>query len=433
MYNHVEAFQLGWHSTSVRRSSRWGAAVSSVMLCSCAGTGGLATSTAPMPAGEDGVVRVSAPAAIESRPAQSIVLASAESSVRNADATFTPAERRYPASMIDHQAAACPPGCPPYAAGAGSGMAGDLLGTATPRPDEFLCDGGDANLPVHYDRTFRYGLEPEDTVGEWSDPAGGHHVTPSNKVCVYAPRFGEVRTINAPVGETKVDRLISANEVRHGAGLDARTYLDTEVQKTKLDATRVRSRASGLETDNAVSGFEQATGIALNLKDTPPFVDSAFLHRGELTRGQEAFLAKQIQAAVVWTRTEYPIIAATDVSAQEVHAEFRPSEIVGLEDMNKPGHLRIVKLADKAAAAQGEVITFTIRYDNLGDKPVHHVRIIDNLTPRLELVEGSGTSDRAGRLDVEPNGEGSFVLTFIVDDPLPGKTGGTVTFKARVK
>ena len=98
-----------------------------------------------------------------------------------------------------------------------------------------------------------------------------------------------------------------------------------------------------------------------------------------------------------------------------------------------PGLLRIVKLADKGAAAPGEVVTFTIRYDNLGDKPVHNVKIVDNLTPRLELVEGSGTSDRAGRLDVEPNGEGSYVLTFVVNEPLPGKTGGVVTFKAKVK
>lgn len=419
--------------TAVCKTGGWAAVVSPMVLCSCAGTGQFAATAPPLALEQEGVVRITAPANPLQPSSLNIVLAGAESSIRTAEATFTPAERRYPDSLIQPQSAICPTDCPPYAAVGGAGINGAYLGSATPRPDEFLCDGGDANLPVTYDRTFRYGLEPEDTVGEWSDPAGGHHVTPSNKVCVYAPRFGEVRTINMPVGETKVDRLISANEVRHGAGLDTRTYLDTEVQKTRIDAARVRSRASGLETDNAVSGFEQATGIALNLKDTPPFVDSAFLHRGELTRGQEAFLAKQMQAAVVWTRTEYPVIAATDISAQEIRTEFRPSEIVGLEDMNKPGHLRVVKLADKAAAKQGEVITFTIRYDNLGDKPVHNVRIIDNLTPRLELVEGSGTSDRPGRLDLEPNGEGSLVLTFVIDEPLPGKTGGVVTFKTTVK
>ena len=52
---------------------------------------------------------------------------------------------------------------------------------------------------------------------------------------------------------------------------------------------------------------------------------------------------------------------------------------------------------------------------------------------RLELVEDSATTDRPGHLDVEPNGEGSYVLTFVIDEPLPGKTGGVVTFKARVR
>jgi uncharacterized repeat protein (TIGR01451 family) len=318
----------------------------------------------------------------------------------------------------------------PY--GVGISAFGGVAGIA-PRSDEYLCDGGDRTPPVHYDRTFRHGLDSEDTVGEWSDPAGGHHVTPSNKVCVYAPRFGEVRSFTLPVGGTGVAQLVSANDVTHGAGLDARTYLDSEVQKTQIDATRVRTRASGLEIERSVAGFDQSASAALNLQDLSPLLNLTFLQRGELNRGEEAFLAKGIQSAVVWTRTEFPVIAATDVSAQEVRAEFRPSEIVGLEDMGRPGQLLVIKIADKESAAVGEVITFTIRYDNLGDKPVHHVRVIDNLTPRLELIEGSATSDRKGRLDLEPNGEGSFVLTLVVDGELAGKTGGTVTFKARVK
>lgn len=423
------------------RPGRWAAAASSALLCSCTVTGNpFAVQPPAKPA--DGVVRVSAaaeapaatPSAIEQ--VQYIQPVGAEENVRNADATFSPAEPRMPLAPTGYQTPACGPGCPPYGAGAAGGMvsaAGGLVGIATPRPDEFLCDGGDRTPPVHYDRTFRHGLDTEDTVGEWSDPAGGHHVSPSNKVCVYAPRFGEVRSFSTPVEGAKVDVLISANEVQRGVGLDANTYLDTKVQKTKIDAARVRSRASGLETENALSGFENATVAALNLEDATPLVNTTFLSRGIMTRGEEPFLAKGVQAAVVWTRTQFPIISATDTSSQEVSAEFRASEIVGLEDRNKPGVLRVVKLADKGAAAPGEVVTFTIRYDNLGDKPVHHVRIVDNLTPRLELVEGSATSDRAGRLDVEPNGEGSSVLNFVVDDPLPGKTGGVVTFKATVK
>jgi uncharacterized repeat protein (TIGR01451 family) len=424
------------------RPGRWAAAASSALLCSCTATGGNPFTLQP-PAGlPEGVVRISAaaepPAATPSviEQVHYVQPVGAEEQVQHADASFSPAEPRMPLTPAYYQAPPCGPGCPPYGAGAASGVvqaASGLVGVAAPRPDEFLCDGGDRTPPVHYDRTFRHGLDTEDTVGEWSDPAGGHHVSPSNKVCVYAPRFGEVRSFSTPVEGAKVDRLISANEVQRGVGLDSETYLDTKIQKTKLNAARVRSRASGFETENALSGFDNTTAAALNLEDATPLVNTTFLSRGIMTRGEEPFLAKGVQAAVTWTRTQFPIISATDISSQEVRAEFRASEIIGLEDRNKPGVLRVVKLADKGSAAPGEVVAFTIRYDNLGDKPVHHVRIVDNLTPRLELVEGSATSDRAGRLDIEPNGEGSFVLNFVVNDPLPGKTGGVVTFKATVK
>jgi len=416
------------------RRSVWGtAAFASGLLCSCAGLHQDPVTAQNEIADAPGVVR----AASVNRPqsfASNILQASAEvpvaSQLQPGQVSFSPGEARVPLGTDGCPTAPCPPGASPY--GVGISAFGGVAGIA-PRSDEYLCDGGDRTPPVHYDRTFRHGLDSEDTVGEWSDPAGGHHVTPSNKVCVYAPRFGEVRSFTLPVGGTSVEQLVSANDVTHGAGLDARTYLDAKVQKTKLDATRVRTRASGLETERSISGFEQAEMASLNLQDVPPIVNLTFLHRGELNRGEEAFLAKGIQSAVVWTRTEFPVIAATDVSAQEIRAEFRPSEIVGLEDMGRPGQLRVIKIADKGSASVGEVITFTIRYDNLGDKPVHNVRVIDNLTPRLELIEGSATSDRKGRLDIEPNGEGSFVLTFVVEDELPGKTGGTVTFQARVK
>ena len=70
---------------------------------------------------------------------------------------------------------------------------------------------------------------------------------------------------------------------------------------------------------------------------------------------------------------------------------------------------------------------------NIGDLAVHDVVIVDNLTPRLEYVEDSATCNRDGRLVEEDNGEGSLILRWELDDPLAGRTGGVVTFKARVR
>jgi uncharacterized repeat protein (TIGR01451 family) len=108
------------------------------------------------------------------------------------------------------------------------------------------------------------------------------------------------------------------------------------------------------------------------------------------------------------------------------------AELVGREISHKSG-LRIVKLADRDVALPGEIVTFTIRFDNLGDRPVTKVVIVDNLTPRLEYVDDSATLDRDGRLITEDNGEGSLILRWELDEPLPGRTGGVATFQARVR
>ncbi len=69
-------------------------------------------------------------------------------------------------------------------------------------------------------------------------------------------------------------------------------------------------------------------------------------------------------------------------------------------------------------------MTFTIRYDNVGDRSLTDVTITDNLTPRLEYVEDL-RHQRPGRtLDTVDNGEGSKILKWAFDKPLEGRTGG---------
>ena len=142
-----------------------------------------------------------------------------------------------------------------------------------------------------------------------------------------------------------------------------------------------------------------------------------------------------IQAGLVWSREEYPVIAAKTDSVMEGVYEAHVATIVGVDDKksNEPGELRIVKLADKNTALPGDVIEFTLRYDNLGPNAVHHVRIVDNLTPRLLYIDDSATSDHDGRLVVQDNGEGSLVLVWELTEPLQPKAGGVVTFKAKVR
>ncbi|HUG90903.1 MAG TPA: hypothetical protein VML55_08725 [Planctomycetaceae bacterium] len=299
--------------------------------------------------------------------------------------------------------------------------------------DEFLCDGGDRALPVHYDRYNRLGLDTEDAIAEYVDDQGRWYVRPTNVVCIYAPRFGQVRSLSGTSEGVQVEKLAAALDRRTGIALGQRTVTVMSTQPEALGSIHVRSRASGLETENVPEGVHLP--LAANAFDLPQtaFENITFFLTGRLVETEEPFLAMTVQAALAWTRDEFPAVMASTAAGEELLVSFTGAEIVGIDDRKAPGDLRIVKAADRATAVPGDVVTFTLRYDNLGDRELYEVRIVDNLTPRLAYVADSATSDRPGDIHVEDNGEGSSVLTFELDDPLPGRTGGTITFQTRVR
>lgn len=327
--------------------------------------------------------------------------------------------------------AMCPPLSPPVV----PGWIGGAAIAPIPKlfPDEYLCDGGDRAYPVRYDSNLRLGLDTEDTVAEYTDHLGEAHVRPSTKVCVYAPRFGAMRSISSPIEETAVDRFASADKYERGAGMRNRDVTGIHNQNLALGHYQVRERASDIDVHTRPSGVDHTQYIASHTKLINTFQDLQFIQTGQLVQTDEVRLAKGVQAATLWTRTQFPVIAAQTEQAQEVISEFRAAQLVDVEDRRRPGVLRIVKLADKAVAQPGDTITFTIRYDNLGERELKEIRILDNLTPRLQFIDGSETSDRAGQVFVQDNEEGSVILEFHLDDPLPAGQGGVVTFQAKVR
>ena len=56
----------------------------------------------------------------------------------------------------------------------------------------------------------RSGLDSEDTVGSFRDASGKAHTVASNRVAVYAPRFGSVRTTTG-LADRKSTRLNSSH------------------------------------------------------------------------------------------------------------------------------------------------------------------------------------------------------------------------------
>jgi uncharacterized repeat protein (TIGR01451 family) len=98
---------------------------------------------------------------------------------------------------------------------------------------------------------------------------------------------------------------------------------------------------------------------------------------------------------------------------------------------DKPLHL--LKWADRQSAQIGDVVTFTLKYTNLGGRAITDVAVSDSLSPRLEYVPGSAQADRDAVFTVQPNEAGSVVLRWEIGGRLAGGQSGVVRFQAKVR
>ncbi|HSG71552.1 MAG TPA: hypothetical protein VLA12_14110 [Planctomycetaceae bacterium] len=302
-------------------------------------------------------------------------------------------------------------------------------------PDEYLFDGGDRGLPYHYENNAPAGFESEDTLAEFEDHTGEHRVKPTTRVAIYSPRFAAVSTLTEPHENAHALAPAAADKTVVTQRLESQRTTTFHNEYNAPGGVLVRSRASGLEVEAETHGFEQSTNLALNDGLFKVIQNLQFFQSGRLNKADAAVVGEYIKNASLWTRNESPTISASDSAGMQVKATFKAMEIVGIEDSRKRrGDLQIVKLADRKVAAPGDVITFSLRYDNLGDFELKNLRIVDNLTPRLEFVEGSESFEGlAGTLQTFDNNEGSLILQFKLEGELDGHQGGTITFQTRVR
>jgi len=323
---------------------------------------------------------------------------------------------------------AFPAHCPPNTGGAFA-----IPNTPEFVGDEYVCDGGDTGLPVHYNGHERMGLNTEDTVAEFVDHNGDEHVKASTRVCIYAPRFASVRNATAPQQGYTIDKVLGHQDQTSIAGFDTKQVLDEKVQLDEVRGLRMRSRSSGVEAKTFDGLVDQSLKANVHERLLGAYEDFRFIKEGQFDRADGAIIELAIAAALEWADDQGLQIYANDQSGQQVQGRFTAQDFTGVEDRRTKGDLQIVKVADKKVAQPGDVVTFTIRFDNTGDRELLGIRIVDNLSPRLEFVPESVDSDRDGKIDVEPNGEGGQVLSFEFAEPLAGKTGSYVKFQCRVR
>ncbi|MEX1042624.1 MAG: hypothetical protein WDZ51_18465 [Pirellulaceae bacterium] len=353
----------------------------------------------------------------------------------------------FPRHRMPHghpQAASCPPGmnpsmcgpggCPPYPGpgGYGGGYA-EYLPPCWPE-DEYLFDGGDRDSKVLVDPEFGlYGLHTEDTVGHFDTLDGRREVVPSNRVCVYAPRFAAVRKVygleqnrhNIPaIGSEALLRIQSQDTNLIASTANQPLQLGRDVGSNGLNTLEERQRGVGLDNRQQLREFQL---------DFKAYEDLAIIKLGQYDAGEKLRLANGVQNAIVWEHNLAAQVTIDGLTAVEAKSEASPQQTVHYDLPPGKPRLRVVKVASTGDAKVGEIIEFTLRFDNVGDQKIGNVTIVDNLTPRLELIEGSAQCSVDAEFLTQPNEKDSLVLRWEITDPLEVGEGGVIRFQCRVR
>jgi uncharacterized repeat protein (TIGR01451 family) len=300
--------------------------------------------------------------------------------------------------------------------------------------DEYLCDGGDLNHDVDVKQDWTVvGLDQQDTVAHFDTLDGQTLVAASNCVCVYSPRFAAVRQVSSPIVYEGHERMAGVEKPTklniHEEKRGPKTALQPEqlIAQVGLDQVqRLRERTQGLLVD-------QATRLVLAAEAFLPHEDLAIIRLGQFDAGEKARLAQRVAAAETWTNNQAPQVLIAGQPAVEARGTSAPQITYTYETFGKPC-LRLCKIADKSEAKPGEIIQFTLRFDNLGEQKIGNITIIDNLMPRLEYVAGSAQSSLKATFSTQEQAPGeSLVLRWEIEEPLEVNQGGLVRFQARVR
>jgi uncharacterized repeat protein (TIGR01451 family) len=301
-------------------------------------------------------------------------------------------------------------------------------------PDEYICDGGDLNHDVYVknDRTV-VGLDQQDTIGHYDTHDGRREIVASNCICIYAPRFAAVRQVRTPIlqeGHERMADVVKPTRVTiHEETRIPKSAMQPEqlIAQVGLDQPqRFRERTRGLLVD-------QATRLVLAAEAFLPHEHLLLLERGELGAREKELLAERVAAAITWTNIQAVQVLFSGQPAVEARGLARP-ELTYTYELQGKGCLRLCKIADKSEAKPGEIIQFTLRFDNVGDQKIENVTIIDNLMPRLEYVAESAESTLKARFGTQEQLPGeSLVLRWEIQEPLEVNQGGILRFQARVR
>jgi uncharacterized repeat protein (TIGR01451 family) len=307
-------------------------------------------------------------------------------------------------------------------------------GISGPWPeDEYLFDGGDSDGGVKVrPNGVLEGLDSEDTIAHYDTLDGRTVVKPSCRVCIYAPRFAAVRQVTLAYGD---NQLVRAGGVDMPVGpvpqLDIQPVASSMQPITPVGEIGARGPITFLDRTPPI-GLISHTVVRAMIDRLKPYENYSVIRTGEIIEAEMPYVAESVQAAIVWTTAQGVDVMIGGKKALVLDGDKRAQATYGIEPPKHPC-LRICKVASAHSAKPGETVEFTLRFDNVGDQPVGNVSIVDNLTTRLELVEGSGQCSKDAKFYTEPNQGGSLILHWDITNPLNPGEGGIARFKCIVR
>jgi uncharacterized repeat protein (TIGR01451 family) len=323
-------------------------------------------------------------------------------------------------------------GCEPGSYDA-NGQVLDPYGPVVGPSDEYLCDGGDYVTPagVHADWSIT-GLEQEDAISHYDTVEGRTFVVPSNRVCIYAPRFAAVRRVVQPIAHEQpvfinqtLDEQVPSKAVEAVPPIAVRQRRAVVVDEGQQPSNifRQRQQAGGLENLQATMDAYNAVSAYANLE---------IIRTGEVSDAEKALVERSSEAAITWTGIQAPQVV---FGVKQAHAQVGVRQAGIIYQSSEPNHprLRLIKLASCGHAEPGEEVEFTLRYDNIGDQVIGNVTIVDNLSTRLEYVPETAKSSVDADFLTQLNDAGSLILRWEIIDPVKPGEGGVLRFRVKVR
>jgi uncharacterized repeat protein (TIGR01451 family) len=310
---------------------------------------------------------------------------------------------------------------------------GPVDGTPPPARDEFLCDGGDFGTPVgvREDWTIE-GLEQQDAIAHYDTLDGRTLVVPSNRVCVYAPRFASVRQVVNPLAGERSEFVDAVVDERLLAKAAFAQSPATSLQRHAPAINLADMPAIIFRGREKAGGLENIVGTRAIYEQLEVYADLQIIRLGQVDGRERPLIERGVQAALTWFNVQAPQVLF-DARAAQAQMGVQQVGIVYQTDGPESPRLRLVKLASTGHALPGEEVEFTLRYDNVGDQAIGNVTIVDNLATRLEYIPDSARSTADATFVTTPNETGSTILRWEIKAPLEPGEGGVLQFRVRVR